>query len=185
MSIELRFYRQRYNMDRDYYTGDKGVYLMLFFPNEESLAKEWKKMFRTDVPYEDHWLEGETYSAWDDEDNLLCGGAFDPSDLALIIPDYVLKEKTEMSSNDWYGIPEMTIEQEINLPPLAKRTLGNKIKIIDWCDNMEQAVKTIRSRAKGTPIKDDMIHSDLVNDWTMKVMQANRLLDDCEMFGRR
>lgn len=90
-----------------------------------------------------------------------------------------------MSSNDWYGIPEMTIEQEINLPPLAKRTLGNKIKIIDWCDNMEQAIKTIRRRAQGTPIKDDMIHSDLVNDWTMKVMQANRIVDDCAMFGRR
>lgn len=184
MGIELRFYRQRYNMSRDYYTGDKGVYLTLYFPNEESLAKEWKKMFRTDVPYEGHWLEGETYSAWDDEDNLLCGGAFDPDDLVLIIPDYVLKEKPEVSSNDWYGIPEMTIDEEINLPPLAKRTLQNKIKIIDWCDSMERSIKTIRDRAKGAPIKNDERHSDLVQKWTLMVMSATRSLDDCADFGR-
>ena len=89
-----------------------------------------------------------------------------------------------MSSNNWYGIPEMTIEMEVNLPPLAKRTLQNKIKIIDWCDNMEMAINTIRSRAKGAPIKDDAIHSDLVQKWTLMVMAANRQLDDCADFGR-
>lgn len=90
-----------------------------------------------------------------------------------------------MDTNNWYGIPEMTIEQEINLPPLAKRTIQNKIKIIDWCDLMEQAVNTIRSRAKGAPIMDDVIHSDLVQKWTLMVMQTSRMLDDCAEFGKR
>ena len=187
MCIELRFYRQRYNTNRSYYTGNNDVYLTLFFPNEEALVNEWKNMFRTDRPYEGHWLEGETYSAWDDEDNLLCGGAFDPDDLALIIPDldtYKSKEETKMKSDNWYGTPEMTIEEEINMPPLAKRTLQNKIKIIDWCDSMESAINTIRSRAKGAPIKDDATHSDLVQKWTLMVMSACRSLDECADFGR-
>lgn len=83
-----------------------------------------------------------------------------------------------------YGIPEMTIEEEINLPQYAKRTLGNKIRIVDWCDNMEHAIASIRRRAQQAPIKNDAEHSDLVQRWTLLVMQANRLLDDCAMFGR-
>ena len=83
-----------------------------------------------------------------------------------------------------YGIPEMTIDEEVNLPMYAKRTLGNKIRIVDWCDDMEQAIASIRRRAQQAPIKDDKTHSDLVNEWTMWIMQANRLLNDCVMFGR-
>lgn len=82
MGIELRFYRQRYNMDSDYYTGKKGIYLTLYFPNLEALQDEWDNLF--DKPCQGHWLEGETYSAWGDDGNLLCGGAFDPGDIEFI-----------------------------------------------------------------------------------------------------
>lgn len=88
-----------------------------------------------------------------------------------------------MNSDNLYGIPEMTIEQEINLPPLAKRTLMNKIKIVDWCDDMELAIASIRKRAQGAPIRDDIVHSDLVQQWTLMVMQVNRELNCCATFG--
>jgi hypothetical protein len=84
MSIELRFYRQRYNMDPDYYTGKKGIYLTLHFPNLQALKDEWDKMFDDYTPYEGHWLAGETYSAWTDDGEMVCGGAFDPDDIEII-----------------------------------------------------------------------------------------------------
>ena len=89
-----------------------------------------------------------------------------------------------MNSSDLYGIPDMTIDEEIGLPPLAKRTLGNKIRIINWCDNMEQAINTIRHRAREAPIKDDATHSDLVQKWTLMIMSVSRELNDCADFGR-
>ena len=181
-SIEFRFYRQRYNTDPAYYTGDKDVYLNFVYPTEESLLADWHNLF--EKGFDGRILEGETYSAWDEYDNLICGGAFDPDDINYILPNYTKKKEEEKKVDNWYGIPKMTFEEEVNLPPLAKRTLGNKIKIVDWCDNMEHVIETIRNRAKGTPIKDDERHSDLVQKWTLMVMQANRLLDDCAMFGR-
>ena len=181
MTIELRFYKQRYNTDEEYYRGNKGIYLTLYYPDEETLIADWNNLFERKVA--GHWLEGETYSAWDEDGSLLCGGAFDMADI-----DYIVEKNKEWrhenKMENIYGIPEMTIEEEINLPALAKTTLGNKIKIVDWCDNMEQAIKSIRRRAQEIPIKNDAEHSNLVNRWTMMVMAVNRSLDDCVMYGR-
>ena len=80
MEIELRFYRQRYNMDDEYYTGDRDIYCRLHFKSFKELKRKWNKMF----PH----LEGETYSAWH-HGKLLCGGAFDPGDIDYI--EYDLK----------------------------------------------------------------------------------------------
>jgi len=184
MSIELRFYRERYNMEPSYYTGTEDVYERHFYPDIETLCDCWASLMR--------FMEGETYSAWSDG-HLLCGGACDPDDIDIITENInrgnalisLCKEDTNVGTDNWYGIPEMTIEQEINLPPLAKRTIQNKIKIIDWCDFMEQAVNTIRNRAKDAPVKDDAIHSDLMQKWALMVVQTSRMLDDCAEFGKR
>lgn len=73
--ITLRFYRERYNMDEDYYTGDKDIYAMIKYPRFFELQSDWKWLLEK--------FAGETYSCWL-EDKLLCGGAFDPDDLAYI-----------------------------------------------------------------------------------------------------
>lgn len=82
MSIELRFYRQRFNMDKDYYSGEDDVYLTLYYPNIEALEDDWDNLINKKTG--GYWLEGETYSAWDDDDDMICGGAFDPDDIEII-----------------------------------------------------------------------------------------------------
>ena len=79
--IELRFYRERYNMDRDYYLGDDDIYCRLYFRDLDELKSHWKELFDANG----NWLlAGETYSAWGGEDDVLCGGAFDPGDIDYI-----------------------------------------------------------------------------------------------------
>ena len=79
MNIELRFFRKRYCMDMNYYTGDKDVYCRLYFRSIKELREKWKHLFEA----EDYVLEGETYSAWAGNE-MLCGGAFDPDDIDFI-----------------------------------------------------------------------------------------------------
>lgn len=82
--IELRFFRDRYNTDSDYYLSNRDVYCRLYFKNIDELKSQWKALFRA----EKHFLEGETYSAWQGK-NVLCGGAFDPGDIEYIEEAYV------------------------------------------------------------------------------------------------
>lgn len=90
--IELRFFRERYNMDRDYYLGDNDVYCRLYFNTIGELTQQWDHIMEVD----DHALEGETYSAWYVVDGegfkhfceCLCGGAFDPGDIEYITREY-------------------------------------------------------------------------------------------------
>ena len=77
--IELRFYRERYNMDDEYYTGDDDIYCRLYFKTLNELTLKWDGLFEA----ENHWLEGETYSAWH-EGKFVCGGSFDPGDISYI-----------------------------------------------------------------------------------------------------
>ena len=73
--IELRFYRERFNMDPSYYQGDNEIYAK-FWVTRGELQEDWHDLL-------DHF-EGETYSAWY-EGECVCGGAFDPDDLEIII----------------------------------------------------------------------------------------------------
>lgn len=87
--IQLRFYRDRYNMDDRYYTGDDDIYCVLYFKTLNELRMKWHGLFEA----ENHWLEGETYSAWRNDGALLCGGAFDPGDIEYIVENYEQKPR--------------------------------------------------------------------------------------------
>lgn len=79
MAIRLRFYRQRYNMDYDYYTGDEDIYKRVKLDDLDDLKLCWPALI--------HDYEGETYSAWAGQkscDYFLCGGALDPGDIDCI-----------------------------------------------------------------------------------------------------
>lgn len=82
MKIHIRFYRDRYNMDVGYYTGDEDIVKRFCFDDADDLRRCWKALL--------HTYEGETYSAWYGRgcDELLCGGAFDSNDLDDIIANY-------------------------------------------------------------------------------------------------
>lgn len=76
MEIRLRFYNERYNMDRNYYTGDEDVYARVKLDDLDDLKRCWNALL--------HDYEGETYSAWYGRfasRHILCGGAFDPNDI--------------------------------------------------------------------------------------------------------
>ena len=81
--IELRFYKQRYNMDPAYYSGKDDVYQTHYYPDIQVLRDDWRGLMS--------YLAGETYSAWiDGTDIMLCGGAFDPNDIDDIEESYKL-----------------------------------------------------------------------------------------------
>lgn len=84
MGIELRFYRERYNTYYDYYTGTDDIYCRLYFTDFDELNEKWDELMSA----HGHYLEGETYSAWDENGKILCGGAFDPGDIDYIKEEY-------------------------------------------------------------------------------------------------
>lgn len=75
--LVLRFYNERFVIDRDYYEGYTDLQQVLIYASIETLKKNWK------------WLlegyEGEAYSIRTNSDGyLLCGGSFDPGDIDII-----------------------------------------------------------------------------------------------------
>ena len=80
MVIELRLYKERYNMDPSYYSGADGVYETRIYPDIDALHDDWASMMR--------FYEGETHSAWLDGQRL-CGGALDPGDYEFIEASYI------------------------------------------------------------------------------------------------
>jgi len=79
MEIRLRFYRERYNMDPEYYQGDDDIYKRFKLNDLDDLRRCWDAILSG--------YEGETYSAWVGKE-CVCGGAFDPGDLQYIAPAY-------------------------------------------------------------------------------------------------
>lgn len=89
MGIELRFYRERYEMDDAYYAGTEDIYCRLYFRGIGELKELWETLMSA----QDHWFEGETYSAWREDGKFLCGGAFDPGDIDYIESEYKEESK--------------------------------------------------------------------------------------------
>ena len=87
MEIRLRFYRERYNIDPDYYGGDEDIYKRVKLNDLDDLKWCWKALM--------HNYEGETYSAWV-KGECVCGGAFDPTDIESIELAYndIIRRKT-------------------------------------------------------------------------------------------
>ena len=82
-----------------------------------------------------------------------------------------------------YGLPAMSIEEERNLPENKKRTMENKISIIDKPGLMLKAVDQIRYRAQRTNLLDDKKHADQVAEWEQMVLEAESLLWKIAQFG--
>ena len=77
---------------------------------------------------------------------------------------------------DIYGVPEMSVREEMDLPANKRRTLVNKITMIDKCNLMQQALDQIRFRARGIPLLDDDKHAAGVQEMTDAFLQAYELL---------
>lgn len=75
-----------------------------------------------------------------------------------------------------YGIPEMSFQDEMNLPANMRQTMANKISIIDKCNLMQQALDQVKFRARGIPLLDDEQHAASVQEMTDIFMQAYDLL---------
>ena len=72
---EIRVYYQRYNMNRDYYEGNKGIAKRWKAKTPGELLKKWELHAEK--------YEGETYSVWDGN-QIILGGAYDPDDDEII-----------------------------------------------------------------------------------------------------
>lgn len=74
---EIRIYNERYNVDRNYYTGNEDIKKSVWCDTPTNLVDKWYELLKTE--------EGETYSVWDHTVNdIIVGGAFDPNDIDWI-----------------------------------------------------------------------------------------------------
>lgn len=82
-----------------------------------------------------------------------------------------------------YGIPEMTVQEEMNLPANMRQTMSNKISMIEKCGLLQQALDQVKFRAKHIPLLDDDKHAAGVQDMTDLFIQAYDLLWKAAMHG--
>lgn len=81
MEIVIRIFKQRYNVDRDYYEGYADLAHCFICDSFQRLLDDWPRLIDE--------YEGDTYSARVNEDGtLLCGGALDPDDINYIRTAY-------------------------------------------------------------------------------------------------
>jgi len=87
-----------------------------------------------------------------------------------------------MEKNE-YGLPRMTVEEEMNLPEPKRATMQNKIAMVDRCNSMELLVERIRHRAQRIPLHDDPCHAELVSEMAALVSKAEKMLLNAAMYG--
>ena len=81
--FEIRVYYSRYNIDSDYYLGNKGIKRKWKAKTVEELIKKWAKHLDE--------FEGDTYSVWEG-DECIIGGVYDPNDYLEICDQYDISE---------------------------------------------------------------------------------------------
>ena len=64
-----------------------------------------------------------------------------------------------------YGFDSMTFQEELALPEAKKRTMNNKIQIVNDCYLMYKSIDQIQWIAKCAPLLDDPDHAELVDKW--------------------
>ncbi len=90
--FEIRIFKERFNVDRDYYESDDDVRKRVYCSLSE-LVNKWKELLVDN--------EGETYAVWDHKyydgrSNLVIGGAYDPGDIEYI-EDWIKEAKKDVA----------------------------------------------------------------------------------------
>lgn len=80
------------------------------------------------------------------------------------------------NNNDYYkqnyGIEMLSLEDEEKLPYKIRRTIDNKIDIVDTCDWIIIFAEQTRERARRIPMLDDEVHSAMVDKYRKLVVDA-------------
>ena len=82
-----------------------------------------------------------------------------------------------------YGIPAMSLEEEVNLAPNVRQTEQNKMHMIDWCDWIRSGINQIESRARAIPLEDDGDHAEMVAEMTRLVREAEKAVWKAATYG--
>ena len=90
---------------------------------------------------------------------------------------------SESTMETMYGVPAMSLKDEMALPVNVKRTMQNKVSIIDKCGLMQRAIDQLRLRVWATPMIDDNTHADAVETWANMTMDAEQILWNIARFG--
>lgn len=94
---EIRIFNERYNVDYSYYSGDKDIKYQFSCDSPEVLFLECKKLIKQ--------YEGDTYCIWNhSEKEIIVGGAFDPSDLSIIMRYFGVEENPQDEYTTWFAL---------------------------------------------------------------------------------
>ena len=96
-----------------------------------------------------------------------------------------IKPFSPITSYDLYGIPDMSLTEEANMPENKRQTLSNKITMIEKCSLMQQALDQVKFRAKGIPLLDDDKHAAGVQEMTDLFLKAYDMLWSAALHGIR
>lgn len=91
MKYEIRIFKERFNINPDYYQGNEDVWKRIFADNKTALCHKWIENYKE--------YEGETYSVWDG-DQMIVGGPFDQSDIDTIL-EYLDGPVDEPNLEEW------------------------------------------------------------------------------------
>lgn len=87
-----------------------------------------------------------------------------------------LEHRCAITPAKLYNIPEMSVQEEMNLPANMRQTLSNKINMIEKCGIMQQALDQIKFRTKNIPVIDDDKHAAGIQEMADLFMQAYDML---------
>lgn len=90
-----------------------------------------------------------------------------------------------MDINKIYGLKPMTLEEEINAPDMVTCLRRSKIDIHDRCESIKMKVDTIELTAKMILEKDDEQYVELINRFERMIKEADNLLYEAVMLGKR
>jgi hypothetical protein len=136
MELVLRFYNDRYNMDRNYYEGYTDLRFCYIFKSFDELRSSWNTLL--------DMYAGDSYSIRTNTDGrLLCGGVFSPDDLELIRkelygPKEVENEKkadsAQLVDDDYYTLDEIAGIAAKNKVSIEVRETKDKttINVYPW-----------------------------------------------------
>lgn len=84
----------------------------------------------------------------------------------------------EINFYKMYGLKPMTLKEELDAPIPIKKTRGNKVSIVNNCDEIIKVAEDLREYAKRIPEENDPSHMALVQKLEDAISTVKLLIDE-------
>lgn len=81
-------------------------------------------------------------------------------------------EREVKNISEYYGIRNLSLKEEANLPRYERLTRNNKISIVNSCESMKKILDSIEGRARKIPERNDYEHCVMVLEYAKLMSKA-------------